>query len=217
MPLIFCVELVRLEVATCIRCSLAVLGRWSYRWLALGIFLECLYHILGAVAYGLAVAGNLRDGHQGCRYGAYQQHRKGWARDVHYLHLADAMCSFTEDLCANLALVSKVIGQCRGRQEYEAQTQPRTRYPNTRNIIDGNTSIRRWDGYRCTDLQSPRAFSTKYTGPTSILRPLVNHPRWYIRYFTLPMASILGLVMTVNSMNDPESNRRELKRKAIDD
>ena len=34
---------------------------------ALGIFLECLYHILGAVAYGLAVAGNLRDGHQGCR------------------------------------------------------------------------------------------------------------------------------------------------------
>ena len=104
MPLIFCVELVRLEVATCIRCSLAVLGRWSYRWLALGIFLECLYHILGAVAYGLAVAGNLRDGHQGCRYGAYQQHRKGWARDVHYLHLADAMCSFTEDLCANLAL-----------------------------------------------------------------------------------------------------------------
>ena len=35
MPLIFCVELVRLEVATCIRCSLAVLGRWSYRWLAL--------------------------------------------------------------------------------------------------------------------------------------------------------------------------------------
>ena len=77
-------------------------------------------------------------------------------------------------------VVSKVIGQCRGRQEYEerapteAQTQPRTRYPNTRNIIDGNTSIRRWDGYRCTDLQSPRAFSTKYTGPTSILRPQEN-------------------------------------------
>ena len=33
-------------------------------------------------------AGNLRDGHQGCRYGAYQQHRKGtrWRREGNDLY-----------------------------------------------------------------------------------------------------------------------------------